>query len=112
MAEVGGGVARAASCAAHARPPGRPPGRGCRPRLSSSTPCPALSLPVTRVCRVERNPATFASNWVPLFAGAADPGSDQARGGLSLQGAGAGGRSKAVRLRPRHPPALPRRAPC
>ncbi|PSC73401.1 putative trehalase [Micractinium conductrix] len=33
---------------------------------------------VAQVCRVERNPSVFASNWVPLWAGAVDPGSVEA----------------------------------
>ena len=32
---------------------------------------------------MERNPATFASNWVPLWAGAVDPDSKEVRPRLS-----------------------------
>lgn len=60
-------------------------GRSCSSSLTLQGQPPAptsvchLVPAVTSVCRVERNPAVFASNWVPLWAGAADPGSDQAR---------------------------------
>ena len=37
--------------------------------------CPAATLE----CDVERNPATFASNWVPLWTGAVDPDSKEVR---------------------------------
>ena len=43
--------------------------------LCNSNPAPGSHNAVAQVCRVERNPSVFASNWVPLWAGAVDPGS-------------------------------------
>lgn len=34
---------------------------------------------VTQVCNVEQNTAPFASNWVPMWAGAVEAGSPQVR---------------------------------
>ena len=53
------------------------PQQYCRLQDSRQVYIHAILSTVTRVCRVEQNNGTFASNWVPMWAGAVEAGSPQ-----------------------------------